>query len=95
MVKEREEALEKNPDDEHVINLDSDEEQEETEQEFQKKIQGDRTKAQFKWTAENEAELEEILINNQFDFKAATQEFMEFINKDDKVNYYEVDEKTV
>ena len=42
-----------------------------------------------------EAELEEILINNQFDFKAATQEFMKFINEDDKVNYYEVDEKTV
>lgn len=46
MIKEREEALEKNPDDEHVINLDSDEEQNiETEQEFQKKVQGDRVKA--------------------------------------------------
>ena len=67
----------------------------EDESEFQKKIQGDRVKTPFKWTNENESYLEEILIESAFDFKAATQEFMKYINEKDNEKYYEVDEKTV
>lgn len=59
------------------------------------KIRGQRTTVPFKWTPENEAELEEILIKNSFDFRSTTREFCKHINKGDENNFYELDVKTV
>jgi len=53
LIKERDEQIAKDPKDEHLVDFASDEE--ESESEFQKKLQGDRVKAPFKWTLEHEA----------------------------------------
>lgn len=67
----------------------------ESDSEFMKKIRGNRVKAAFKWTAEYEEELEEILITYSFDFKAATRAFCKYVNKDDPENFFEMDVKTI
>jgi len=41
---------------------------------------------QFKWNADNEEMLEEILVKHLFDFQAASREFTKIINSQGAVN---------
>ena len=66
----------------------------ESESEFQTKIRGNRTTKEFRWTPKTEAKLEEILMKNEFEFKAASREFCEYINKDTE-EYFEITAKTI
>ena len=64
----------------------------ESESEFMTKIRGNREKAQLKWTPELEEKLEEILLKNQFEFRAASREFCKFVNDSSPI-FYAVDVK--
>ena len=66
----------------------------ESESEFQTMIRGNRVQKEFKWTPKTEAKLEEILMKHEFEFKAASREFCEYINKDTE-EYYEITAKTI
>ena len=66
----------------------------ESESEFQTKIRGNRVQKDFLWTPKNEAKLEEILMKNEFEFKAAAREFCEYINKDSE-EYFEITQKAI
>ncbi len=48
----------------------------ESENEFSKKLRGNRVKKPLKWTEELENYLESVLIKHQFDFKVAHREFL-------------------
>lgn len=65
----------------------------ESESEFVTSLRGNRRKVQFRWTTENEDELEELLIKYQFDFKSAAREFVKTVNKDNKDTFFNVDVK--
>jgi len=64
----------------------------ESETEFMTKIRGNREKGQIKWTPELEEKLEEILLKNQFEFRAASREFCKYVNETSPI-FYTVDVK--
>ena len=65
----------------------------ESETEFMSQLRGGRTKQPFKWTTEYEDILEEVLMKNQFDFRAASREFTKVINKDSHESFFSIDIK--
>lgn len=56
-----------------------------------------RDLSQVRWSPKLEATLEEILIRNQFDFKATSREFQRLLNRDEGTNttVYKIDSKTL
>ena len=64
----------------------------ESESEFIAKLRGGREKNKFNWTPEAEEQLEDVLIKNQFDFRAASREFCKLINQNSAI-FYSMDVK--
>ena len=64
----------------------------ESESEFIAKLRGGREKNKFNWTPEAEEQLEDVLIKNQFDFRAASREFCKLINQNSAM-FYSMDVK--
>lgn len=65
----------------------------ESESEFISSLRGNRPKMAFKWTQESEELLEDILLKNQFEFKAACREFIKLINKENRDTFFTMDAK--
>ena len=56
----------------------------------------DKEVVPFKWTPENEEQLEDILTSNMFDFRHAAREFSRVVNSNNEGNkWYEIDAKAL